>query len=234
MLNLQISKYSNYIVPFRPSRSLHGVFKKSSKIKRFYKHLFRDSVFLKRHRIQQYTLICKHLKTAIIFNSNLIILKHNINNTKSKNIFFLTCVQSFFKNKYSHNQYLEFQKLFFYTHGLLHSVHFKYYWLTAFLMPTIPSKFYYFTNKIKFFSNQRLIKQPVLLMYNTVSKSNYYSPYLNIFKGLLLRKNVNSLFFFKNVVLQVQPKYNSNSYFFRHINFLKKFTTQSYLKLMPA
>lgn len=79
--------------------------------------------------------------------------------------------------------------------------------------------------------NQRLVRQSVLVVYNTTNKNNTYNNNSKFFKGLVFKKKLNTLFLFKSVIFQLYPKFGKKSYFFRHHNFLKKFITETYLKI---
>lgn len=202
-------------------------------MKYYYKHLLIRSLYLKRQDIVLYkknTLV----DNKQFFLSNFVVVEKKFKK-KQKRIFFSWLhFHNYFDNRYSKSQYSDFYNLFMIILPKLSIVDFRYYWLSVFFSPSIKTRFFYFTNKIKFFSNQRLVRQSVLFSYNTTNKNNLYSNYMRIFKGLVIKRNLNSLFFFQSVIFQIYPKLNKRSYFYRYNNYVRKFTTSIHLKLMPA
>lgn len=234
MLKQNHTRYNNTITNFIPLRKISPSPKLSKNIKYLYKQLYVNSFFLKKHKIVKYTTINIKIKKINKFNSNFILKKFIKRKKKTNKPHIWFDFNTVPKNLFIKKKNFDFQSMFFLCFFKLNLIDFKCYWLSIFLQPFLKSKSYYFTNNTKFFSNQRLVKQPLLLMYNTINKSNYYSNYLRIFKGFILKKKLNDGFFFKSIMLQLYPKINTPSYFFRHDSFIRKFITQSYLKLVPT
>lgn len=231
MLNYSLTRYSNYIVPIQPTRSIFFNKKKVTKIKFLYKNILVNSFYLKRQKINKYT------KNS--FSSKKFKFNHNVNflenNKKSTELLLMWTTNMYFKTPNSNfSEIYKTLHLFYFFFNHMNKNCFKLYWAYNFFKPFVKTRFYYFTNKIQYFKNQRLVKQPILILYSKADKHNTYSNYLRIFKGSLLKKNLNSFFFFNTILFQLYPRFDVHFYFFRHVTFLKKFVSHSYLKIMLA
>lgn len=229
MFNTSIDRFKSYVVTFQTTRNISHSLQQRKKIQTFYKKLFINTFYLKRQNILFYKTVKRFNCIRFFFhNVNVISVKKH----KNKPTYFnWSSMGTTFTSKFTRDKYCDFFDLFFAIFPKLNLLNFNYYWVSAFLHPEIKTRCYYFTNRIKFFVNQRLVKQHVLVMYNTTSKENTYNNNLKFFKGLIQKKNLNTLFFFKSSIFQLHLKFNKKSYFFRHQNFLKKFVTDTYLKI---
>ena len=230
MFKSTADRFKNYITNFQNTRSISHNINQKRKIQVFYKKLVINTVYLKRQNILLYKNI-KRFSFKTFFSHNVFIIPTHYR--KNGSCFFTwNAVNTFFLTKVSRDKYSEFFDLFFCIFPKINLTNFNYYWLSALLHPSIKTRFYYFTNRIKFFSNQRLVKQHILVMYNTTSKENTYTNNLKFFRGLVQKKQLNTLFFFKASLFQLHLKFKKKSYFFRHQNFLKKFVAETYLKII--
>ena len=69
---------------------------------------------------------------------------------------------------------------------------------------------------MRFFSNQRLVKKPVLFKYNYLRKQINFSNYTRFFKGWVKFKPSNNLILYKGLLFNFYLKLNTTTYFHRH------------------
>lgn len=233
MLKLKLNRFNNYVFAGQALRSITHNSKLSFKIKKYHKQIVVNSVYLKRQQIKLYSLQ-KYKCNKKFFFSNALISSWKSKENSIRNLFIWSNIQQRYKKDFSKESHFEFLEFFLKHFSHIQLQNFKYYWLSDFLTPSVRTRFYYYTNNIKYFSNQRLVKQPILISYSSSNKYNSYSNYVKIFKGLIQKKNLNSLFFFKTVFYYIYPRYETNFFFFKYSNFLKKYINSKYLKLMLA
>lgn len=229
MLKFNLTRYKNYVINFHRNRSLTPFPRYVNGMKFFYKKLYINSFYLIRHNLSFYKKPKKMKKFFFMSQTKLNLIKKP--KIKNKKVFYLTHVSTYFKSDYIKSRHYDFYTLLISNFHFFYFKNFRYYWLSAFFKPFIKTRFFWFTNYIKFFKNQRLVKQPVLVMYNITNKNNTYSNYLRYFKSFVFKKNNNSLFFLRSVLFQIYPKFNSKSYFFRHNIYIRRFVNTNYLKI---
>lgn len=229
MLKNTVDRFKHYVVDFRQVRSILSSKKHQKCIKVFYKKTLVNSLYLKRQNVNLYKPLPK-FDYNHFFIHNILVKKKRFVKGDVRLFFFWNACYVTNLLKISKERYVDFFDLFFSVFPKTNLTSFKYYWLTAFLAPNIKTRFFYFTNRIKFFTNQRLVKQSVLILYNATDKNNTYSNNSRFFKSLLFKKKINTLFLFKSVIFQLYPKFGKRSYFLRHHNFIKKFVTNTYLQ----
>jgi len=229
MLKFNATRYSNILTGFLHTRSItkSNIYTNSIRFK--YKQLFINSLYFNRQLVKRYNISVGITKNYKFMLQNAIHI--GCSNVRKTHFNFMN-INSVYKTQFSKTKNLEFGGFLLNYFTKLGIDNLCYYWMSAMLRPTIQTRFYCFTNKIKFFLNQRLVKQPVLLLYSSASNRNTYANYLKIFKGLLQKKNNNSLLFFKSILFQIYPKYGTQSYFFRHTVFIRKFVNNRYLKIV--
>jgi hypothetical protein len=225
MFNHNINRYSNYILKFHTTRAFSPFFQKSKKIKKNMKYLFRGLFYLSRQNILTFKRSSGTLKTYFMAQK-----KIRSTHGKIRNRYTLINIPTFYKSSKFKMVVRDWYPFLFSIFPKLKYTNFKYYWASDFFKPIATSRSYFFTNYIKFFLNQRLVKQPMLLLYNKTTKNNMYTNYLRVFRGIVLKKPTNYIKFSKSLLFYVFPKFKSQSYFVRHILSLKKFTNLSFLK----
>lgn len=221
MLNIYLNKFNYYNNLNIKIKTPHHNKKIIKKIKIFYKKLKINIYFLKKQKINIYKIFFNK-KYKFLANFNVI----NNNKTKTgilfKNNFFSFKSDLILKNYYDYYNF--YNKIDFLN------LNFKYYWLINIFCFVKKTNVFFFVNKIKFFINQRLVKQSILIHYTNIKKIKY-SNYINLFK-YNLNKNNNLVFFFKLNNFYYENNLLTENYFFKYNVFLKKFINKNNLILM--
>lgn len=229
MLNGRLNRFNNYINYLTAPRSFSPFKNKVKNIKLYHTHLFRRSYFLSRHDIKTYRYAT--LKTGLCFMNQsrlLPVAKFTRRNISIR--YSWSTVTTVFKNQRSYNLFKEWYVYILLLFPKLNYSNFKYYWASDFFRPYIYTRSYFYTNYTRFFLNQRLVSQPVLLLYNKTTPGNLYSNYLHVYRSFFITKPTNYMKLNRGILFYVYPKFKSRSYFVRHIMSLHKFVNVSLLK----
>lgn len=229
MLNQRLNRFNNYINYLTSPRSFSPFKNKVKNIKLNHFFLFRRSYFISKHVIKTYRYDNLQ-RTDYFMSQNPLypVPKLTRRNLSTRYNWATTTV--IFKNHRYTSLFKEWYAYMLLVFPKLNYSNFKYYWASDFFRPYIYTRSYFYTNYTRFFLNQRLVSQPVLLLYNKTTKGNLYSNYLHVYRGLFITKPTNYLKLNRGILFYIYPKFKSRSYFVRHIASLHKFVNISLLK----
>lgn len=213
MFNNNINRYNYYILNFFKRIQISLKKKQIQKIKKQFKKTSINAFYVSKQ---------KPIK-----------IKHNKNKTNKNAMylnFFFTNINFFFKNKNTSNTYIEYV-FYIFKNKLINNIINKYHWFESFFLYSTKVPFYFFVNKIKYFSSQRLVKQNILIMYVPSNNKNTYSNRFIITKHTLNYKN--NIFFF-NKIFNTYTNNNNIISFHKYNLFLKQFITNTILLILFA
>ena len=218
MLNYTNTRYSFYISNILKTKKPINI-KKLKKIKQILKKYYINvNTFTKQKQLNVRTLQNNNSNKLIAINIKL--NTGNKINIPNHNFFFKNDLiktnyynMYTYYNKHTHNAYLV-----------------KNYILNNFFNTDMSNKTFYFVNKIKFFLNQKLVKQNILIQYNNIYVKKNYTNYDKFFKHIINYKSL--IFLCKTLNTYAHYKSPNNGIFYKYNIFMRKFVNSNLLILL--